>query len=91
MGAGQRGRAREGRPQAPQAGHTCAPPLLAATLCGLIVSVLQAVTQIQDQTLPYVVKLLAVSVTLAAVGRWFGSELMQLTSLAFTMIPGVGR
>jgi type III secretion protein S len=68
-----------------------APPLLAATLCGLIVSVLQAVTQIQDQTLPYVVKLLAVSVTLAAVGRWFGSELMQLTSLAFTMIPGVGR
>jgi type III secretion protein S len=68
-----------------------APPLLAATLCGLIVSVLQAVTQVQDQTLPYVVKLLAVSVTLAAVGRWFGSELMQLTSLAFTMIPGVGR
>jgi type III secretion protein S len=30
-------------------------------------------------------------VTLAVVGRWFGSELMQLTSLAFTMIPGVGR
>lgn len=68
-----------------------APPLIAATLFGLIVSVLQAVTQIQDQTLAYVVKLIAVSVTLAAVGRWFGSELMQLVGLAFDMIPSVGR
>lgn len=68
-----------------------APPLIAATLFGVIVSVLQAVTQVQDQTLPYVVKLIAVSVTLAVVGRWFGSELIQLVSLAFTMIPNVGH
>lgn len=68
-----------------------APPLIIATLCGLIVSLVQAVTQIQDQSLPYVVKLCAVALTLAALGRWMGSELMQLTNLAFSMIPNVAR
>lgn len=68
-----------------------APPLLIATLCGLGVSLIQAVTQIQDQTLPYVVKLVAVAVTLAAMGRWIGVELIGLTELAFTMVPDIGR
>jgi type III secretion protein S len=68
-----------------------APPLIIATLFGVIVSLIQAVTQIQDQTLPYCCKLMAVSVTVTAVGRWFGTELLQLTNLAFTMIPNIGR
>lgn len=68
-----------------------APPLLIATLCGVAISLVQAVTQIQDQTLPYVVKLVAVAITLVVVGRWFGIELFQLTNLAFTMIPTIGR
>jgi type III secretion protein S len=68
-----------------------APPLLMATLFGVIVSLLQAVTSIQDQTLPYVVKLVVVAVTLAAIGRWFGSELLQLTNLAFAMVPTIGK
>lgn len=68
-----------------------APPLIMATIFGVLVSLIQAVTQIQDQTLPYVVKLVTVAVTLAMVGRWFGSELVQLTELGFTMIPVIGR
>ncbi|AKU22904.1 type III secretion system export apparatus subunit SctS [Massilia sp. MB5] len=68
-----------------------APPLIIATLCGVTVSLLQAVTQIQDQTLPYVVKLVAVAVTLAGMGRWIGVQLIQLTDLAFAMLPSVGR
>lgn len=68
-----------------------APPLIIATICGVVVSLVQAVTQIQDQTLPYVVKLVAVAVTLAVLGRWFGQELMQLFNLAFTLLPHVGR
>lgn len=68
-----------------------APPLFIATLLGVAVSLIQAVTQIQDQTLPYVVKLIAVAVTLAALGRWIGSELLQLTGLGFALIPSVGR
>lgn len=68
-----------------------APPLIIATICGVIVSLVQAITQVQDQTLPYVVKLVAVSVTLAVLGRWFGQELMQLFNLAFILLPNVGR
>lgn len=68
-----------------------APPLIVATLFGLIVSLLQAVTQIQDQTLSYVVKLVSVSMILAGIGGWIGGELMQLANLAFTLIPNVGR
>lgn len=68
-----------------------APPLIIATICGVIVSLIQAITQVQDQTLPYVVKLVAVAVTLAVFGRWFGQELMQLFNLAFILLPNVGR
>lgn len=68
-----------------------APPLIIATLFGVVVSLVQAVTQVQDQTLPYVVKLFAVAVTLAVVGRWLGSELLQLCNVAFTLIPSIGR
>jgi type III secretion protein S len=68
-----------------------APPLLIATLVGVAVSLVQAVTQIQDQTLPYVVKLMAISIVLAMLGRWFGSELIQLTNLGFSLIPDTGR
>ncbi|SFV13935.1 type III secretion system export apparatus subunit SctS [Pseudoduganella namucuonensis] len=68
-----------------------APPLLIAAACGMVVSLIQAVTQIQDQTLPYVVKLVAVGATLAATGRWIGVELIELTNLAFTLVPDIGR
>jgi type III secretion protein S len=68
-----------------------APPLIIATMCGLIISLIQAVTQIQDQTLPYVVKLVAVGVTLAATGRWVGVQLMQLAELGISMVPNVAR
>lgn len=68
-----------------------APPLIIATLCGVTVSLIQAVTQIQDQTLPYVVKLVAVAVTLAGMGRWIGVELLQLAELAFTLVQAVGH
>lgn len=68
-----------------------APPLLIATLCGVAVSLIQAITQIQDQTLPYVVKLVAVALTLSLLGRWFGGELMALTEAAFSLIPAVGH
>lgn len=68
-----------------------APPLLVATLCGVVVSLVQAITQIQDQTLPYVVKLMAVAITLGISGRWIGSELIQVANAAINMIPNAGR
>ena len=68
-----------------------APPLLIATIFGVLVSLVQAITQVQDQTLPYVVKMLSVSLTVAVLGRWFGGEIMQLADKAFLLIPTIGR
>jgi len=68
-----------------------APPLLVAALCGLIVSMLQTVTQIQDQTVPYVIKLAAIVVTMLVCARWTCNELIQLINLAFELMPAVGR
>jgi type III secretion protein S len=68
-----------------------APPLLVATLFGVLISLIQAITQVQDQTLPYVVKLMSVALTVAVLGRWFGAEIMQLADKAFLLIPTIGR
>lgn len=68
-----------------------APPLLVAVVVGIIVSLLQAVLQLQDQTLPFSIKLVAVGVTLALTGRWIGVELIGLAQTAFTLMDTVGR
>jgi len=66
-----------------------APPLIVAVIVGVVVSLLQAVMQLQDQTLPFAIKLVAVGVALALTGRWIGVELMELTQSAFAMMPNV--
>lgn len=63
-----------------------APALIVAVVVGVITSLLQAVMQLQDQTLPFAIKLVAVGLALALTGRWIGIELMQLAYLAFSMI-----
>jgi flagellar biosynthesis protein FliQ len=61
---------------------------MAAALCpGLIVSVLQATTQVQEQTLSYVPKLIAVALSLAILGPWMLKEVMQYVQMIFTSIP----
>jgi type III secretion protein S len=64
-----------------------APPLLAAVISGTLVSFLQSVFQLQDQTLGFAVKLLAVGVTLYMTGRWVGVELLKLCSQSLQFIP----
>lgn len=67
-----------------------APPLLTAVLVGIIISLVQAVMQLQDQTLPFAIKLVAVGSALALSGRWIGVELMALVNSAFAMIANQG-
>lgn len=67
-----------------------APPLIVAVLVGVVTSLLQALLQIQDQTLPFGVKLVAVGLTLAMTGRWIGVELIQFINLAFALIARTG-
>jgi type III secretion HrpO family protein len=59
------------------------PMVGAAALIGLLVSVLQAATQIQDHTLGHLPRLLVVVAVLAATGPWIGSQVAEFAVRAF--------
>ena len=59
-------------------------PITVATVIGLIVSLLQALTQIQEQTLGFAVKLIAISLTLLVCATWMGSTLLLYTQDIFS-------
>ena len=61
---------------------TSAPLLLVSLVIGLIVSIFQTVTSIQEQTLTFVPKILGVFITLMLLGHWM---LTQLTTLMTNM------
>jgi type III secretion HrpO family protein len=63
------------------------PSILVATAVGLIVSLLQALTQIQEQTLGFTMKLISVVVVMLITARWMGSEIMQFTQYLFSYFP----
>lgn len=65
-----------------------APLLLVALAVGLAVSLLQAVTQINESTLSFLPKLVAVSVTLLVAGPWMISTLVEYLQRVLTGIPG---
>ena len=67
------------------------PTIIAATLVGLLIGLFQALTSIQEQTLPHGFKLFATIVTLAATARWMGPELYMYTTTLFDLIATVGR
>lgn len=66
-------------------------PIVVATAIGLMVSLFQALTQIQEQTLSFAVKLIAVAITLMLSMNWIGAELYNYTLNIFESIPLVGR
>lgn len=59
------------------------PPILISTLLGLVVAIFQAATQIQEQTLSFMVKLIAVILTLFVMGQWLAAQIMQFTNNIF--------
>lgn len=63
------------------------PPLIAAIVAGVIISLLQTLLSIQDQTLPFTVKLLAVASILISTGGWVMSSVLELANLVFNSIP----
>lgn len=68
-----------------------APALIVATMVGIIVSLIQALMQLQDQTLPFFIKLVAVSITIALTGGWVAGQLVLFTKSIIESIPNVGR
>lgn len=68
-----------------------APVLLAGMAVGLAVSIFQAVTQIQEMTLSFVPKILAVFLVLLALAPWMMEIILRFTSQIFINIPNYIR
>ena len=67
------------------------PMLLTALVVGLVVAILQATTSIQEQTLTFVPKLIAILLILGFLGSWMLSSLADYTVRLFQMIPDMAR
>ena len=64
-----------------------APLLLAALVTGLLVSIFQAATQINEMTLSFIPKLVGMSVALVVAGPWMLKELVAYTRTLIESIP----
>ena len=64
-----------------------APPILISMFFGILVAIFQAATQIQEQTLSFTIKLVAVTLTLMLMGAWLGAQIMSFASNIFINFP----
>ncbi|ARF49977.1 flagellar biosynthesis protein FliQ [Pantoea stewartii] len=64
-----------------------APMLLAALVSGLLVSLLQAATQINEQTLSFIPKIIAVAATGVVAGPWMLNVLLDYIRTVFSNLP----
>jgi flagellar biosynthetic protein FliQ len=65
------------------------PVLITALVIGLVISIIQATTQIQEQTLSFVPKLFAILLTLVLLGNFMLNTLVAFTDRIFSIISGL--
>ena len=63
------------------------PLLLVGLAVGLVVSIFQAVTQIQEQSLTLIPKIIGVAVVVILLGPWMLGQLVSYTAALYTAIP----
>ncbi len=63
------------------------PLLLVGLIVGLVVSLFQAVTQIQEQSLSFIPKIIAVAVLIVLIGPWMLDQIVSYTQNLFNSIP----
>lgn len=71
------------------AAKVAAPVLLTALLVGFLISLFQAATQIQEPTLSFVPKMIAVAIALVITGNWVLSTLVSFTQSLFDSLPAL--
>lgn len=59
------------------------PPIIVAAVVGTLVALIQALTQIQEQTISFAIKLVAIIVATFVTMGWMGTELLGYASQAF--------
>ncbi len=62
------------------------PVLLVSMAVGLVISILQAATQIHEQTMTFVPKLIAIAAVLVILGAWMMETMCDFTKYIFSMI-----
>lgn len=65
------------------------PPIIVASVVGIVISLLQALTQVQEQTVSFAIKLIAVAVTIALMAGMLGAEMVNFTTKLFTDFPSM--
>jgi flagellar biosynthetic protein FliQ len=68
-------------------GKLAAPVLITSLVVGFAISLLQSITQIQEVTLAFVPKAVAVGIALIVCGHWMISEMVSFTTMVFDRIP----
>ena len=63
-----------------------APILIASVGVGLVIAIMQAATQIHEQTLTFVPKLIAIGIMLLVLGPWMSTQMNEFTIRLFTLI-----
>ncbi|MET1042663.1 MAG: flagellar biosynthesis protein FliQ [Microbacteriaceae bacterium] len=71
------------------AAKLAAPVLITALVVGFAISLFQSMTQIQEVTLSFVPKAIAVCIALVVSGHWMISEMVAFTHQLFEKIPGL--
>ncbi len=67
------------------------PALLIGMVVGLVISIIQATTSLQEQTLSFVPKIIAILLILIFLGPWMLTSLSEFTINMIDMIPQVAR
>lgn len=70
--------------------YMSAPIILMTVVVGLLLGILQAVMQLQDQALPFAVKLIGTIFIFLILGGWMTQQLLQFAELLFNTIPTIG-
>ncbi len=71
------------------AAKVSAPILLATLVVGVVISILQVVTQIQEMTLTFIPKLIAVIAVFLLAGAWMMAVVVEFSKRLFGMIAGM--
>lgn len=68
-----------------------APMLIAALVIGLVISIFQAATQVNEQTMTFIPKIVGVFVTLLIFAPWMLQKVSAFLTMIFNQLPNVGQ
>ncbi len=69
----------------------CGPMLIISIIVGLVISIIQAATQVHEQTITFVPKLVAIALILLVTGPWMMNQMNEFTVKLFDLISQISQ